>query len=93
MFQPLCLLQVDFGCGSGSLLESLLEVPTSLQTIVGVDISQKALDRAAKVCALLHTHTPPCFVPLGEHNLMSLMQSNNLIFVSSKMHLHKSWAV
>ncbi|CAH8345755.1 unnamed protein product [Eruca vesicaria subsp. sativa] len=40
---------VDFGCGSGSLLESLLEVPTSLQTIVGVDISQKALARAAKM--------------------------------------------
>ncbi|XP_009134117.2 small RNA 2'-O-methyltransferase [Brassica rapa] len=40
---------VEFGCGSGSLLESLLEVPTSLQTIVGVDISQKALDRAAKM--------------------------------------------
>ncbi|CAN7109336.1 unnamed protein product [Brassica rapa subsp. narinosa] len=40
---------VDFGCGSGSLLESLLEVPTSLQTIVGVDISQKALDRTVKL--------------------------------------------
>ncbi|CAN6913436.1 unnamed protein product [Brassica oleracea] len=40
---------VDFGCGSGSLLESLLEVPTSLQTIVGVDISEKALARAAKM--------------------------------------------
>ncbi|CAN7070969.1 unnamed protein product [Brassica oleracea var. botrytis] len=40
---------VDFGCGSGSLLESLLEVPTSLQTIVGVDISEKALARAAKL--------------------------------------------
>ncbi|KAJ4912769.1 Small RNA 2'-O-methyltransferase [Raphanus sativus] len=41
---------VDFGCGSGSLLESLLEeVPTSLQTIAGVDISQKALARAAKM--------------------------------------------
>lgn len=82
MFQPLYLLQVEFGCGSGSLLESLLEVPTSLQTIVGVDISQKALDRAAKVCEITQ-----------QYRLMSLMQSNNLIFVSSKMHLHKSWAV
>ncbi|XWS11515.1 hypothetical protein CRYUN_Cryun37aG0004700 [Craigia yunnanensis] len=40
---------VDFGCGSGSLLESLLDYPTSLETIVGVDISQKGLSRAAKV--------------------------------------------
>ncbi|KAE8655657.1 6-phosphogluconate dehydrogenase family protein isoform 1 [Hibiscus syriacus] len=40
---------VDFGCGSGSLLESLLEYPTSLETIVGVDISQKSLSHAAKV--------------------------------------------
>ncbi|XVF75028.1 hypothetical protein PTKIN_Ptkin13bG0156200 [Pterospermum kingtungense] len=40
---------VDFGCGSGSLLESLLDYPTSLETIVGVDISQKSLSHAAKV--------------------------------------------
>uniref|UniRef100_A0A2P2PIZ8 Small RNA 2'-O-methyltransferase n=1 Tax=Rhizophora mucronata TaxID=61149 RepID=A0A2P2PIZ8_RHIMU len=39
---------VDFGCGSGSLLDSLLNYPTSLETIVGVDISQKGLSRAAK---------------------------------------------
>ncbi|KAL0300548.1 UNVERIFIED_CONTAM: Small RNA 2'-O-methyltransferase [Sesamum radiatum] len=42
------LLQVDFGCGSGSLLDSLLSYPTSLEKIVGVDISQRALARAAK---------------------------------------------
>ena len=42
-------LQVDFGCGSGSLLESLLDYPTSLEKIIGVDISQKGLARAAKV--------------------------------------------
>ncbi|CAI9089594.1 OLC1v1024195C1 [Oldenlandia corymbosa var. corymbosa] len=40
---------VDFGCGSGSLLDSLLNYPTSLEKIVGVDISQKALARAAKM--------------------------------------------
>ncbi|KAJ4836352.1 hypothetical protein Tsubulata_043970 [Turnera subulata] len=40
---------VDFGCGSGSLLDSLLEYPTSLEKIVGVDISQKSLSRAAKI--------------------------------------------
>ncbi|KAJ4702952.1 Small RNA 2'-O-methyltransferase-like [Melia azedarach] len=40
---------VDFGCGSGSLLDSLLDYPTSLEKIVGVDISQKSLSRAAKV--------------------------------------------
>ncbi|KAK1304231.1 Small RNA 2'-O-methyltransferase [Acorus calamus] len=39
---------VDFGCGSGSLLESLLEHTTTLQKIVGVDISRKSLNRAAK---------------------------------------------
>ncbi|XP_010449140.1 PREDICTED: small RNA 2'-O-methyltransferase-like isoform X2 [Camelina sativa] len=40
---------VDFGCGSGSLLDSLLDYPTSLQTIIGVDISPKGLARAAKM--------------------------------------------
>jgi predicted TPR repeat methyltransferase len=43
------LLQVDFGCGSGSLLDSLLNYPTSLEKIAGVDLSQKSLTRAAKV--------------------------------------------
>lgn len=43
---------VDFGCGSGSLLQSILDYPTSLEKIAGVDISQKSLNRAAKV---LHT--------------------------------------
>lgn len=43
------MLQVDFGCGSGSLLDSLLDYPTSLEKIVGIDISQKSLSRAAKV--------------------------------------------
>ncbi|KAI5385729.1 small RNA 2'-O-methyltransferase isoform X2 [Lathyrus oleraceus] len=40
---------VDFGCGSGSLLEALLNYTTSLEKIAGVDISQKGLTRAAKV--------------------------------------------
>ncbi|CAL1402882.1 unnamed protein product [Linum trigynum] len=40
---------VDFGCGSGSLLDSLLDYPVSLETIVGVDISRKSLSRAAKI--------------------------------------------
>ncbi|XP_020111379.1 small RNA 2'-O-methyltransferase-like [Ananas comosus] len=40
---------VDFGCGSGSLLDSLMEHTTSLEKIVGVDISRKSLTRAAKV--------------------------------------------
>ncbi|KAK9267391.1 hypothetical protein L1049_009816 [Liquidambar formosana] len=39
---------IDFGCGSGSLLDSLLDYPTALEMIVGVDISQKGLTRAAK---------------------------------------------
>ncbi|GMN54677.1 hypothetical protein TIFTF001_023794 [Ficus carica] len=40
---------VDFGCGSGSLLDSLLNYQTSLEKIVGVDISHKSLVRAAKI--------------------------------------------
>ncbi|KAG5029189.1 hypothetical protein JHK85_013142 [Glycine max] len=40
---------IDFGCGSGSLLEALLNYPTSLKKMAGVDISQKGLSRAAKV--------------------------------------------
>jgi len=39
---------VDFGCGSGTLLDSLLEHPTTLEKLVGVDISRKGLTRAAK---------------------------------------------
>ncbi|OAY65047.1 Small RNA 2'-O-methyltransferase [Ananas comosus] len=44
-------VKVDFGCGSGSLLDSLMEHTTSLEKIVGVDISRKSLTRAAKVVA------------------------------------------
>ncbi|KAJ0975736.1 hypothetical protein J5N97_017701 [Dioscorea zingiberensis] len=40
---------IDFGCGSGSLLDSLLEHSTTLEKIVGVDISVKGLTRAAKI--------------------------------------------
>ncbi|RAL41981.1 hypothetical protein DM860_016356 [Cuscuta australis] len=40
---------VDFGCGSGSLLDSLLGYTSSLERIVGVDLSRKGLARAAKV--------------------------------------------
>lgn len=40
---------IDFGCGSGSLLDSLLDYQSSLERIVGVDISQKSLVRAAKM--------------------------------------------
>ncbi|KAM0950721.1 putative Methyltransferase domain, HEN1, double-stranded RNA binding domain 2 [Dioscorea sansibarensis] len=40
---------VDFGCGAGSLLDSLLEHSTTLEKIVGVDISVKGLTRAAKI--------------------------------------------
>ncbi|CAA0825396.1 Small RNA 2-O-methyltransferase [Striga hermonthica] len=43
---------IDLGCGSGSLLDSLLSYPTSLEKIAGVDISKRALAKAAKS---LHT--------------------------------------
>lgn len=54
IFYPFLLfLQVDFGCGSGSLLESLLDYATGLEKIVGVDISVKSLGRAAKVYTII----------------------------------------
>ncbi|CAN8325442.1 unnamed protein product [Cochlearia groenlandica] len=56
---------VDFGCGSGSSLESLLDYPTSLQTIASVDISQKCLARAAK---MLHSK-----MNMGSCNLKSVI--------------------
>lgn len=40
---------VDLGCGSGSLFDALLDHETNLIHIVGVDISEKSLCRAAKV--------------------------------------------
>jgi trans-aconitate methyltransferase len=40
---------VDLGCGSGSLLEAILEQPLGLEHIAGVDTSHKGLIRAAKV--------------------------------------------
>ncbi|BBN05794.1 small RNA 2'-O-methyltransferase [Marchantia polymorpha subsp. ruderalis] len=43
---------IDLGCGSGSLLESLLEQPTDLRELVGVDVSHKSLIRAAKLLTL-----------------------------------------
>ncbi|KAF3777671.1 Small RNA 2'-O-methyltransferase [Nymphaea thermarum] len=44
---------VDFGCGSGSLLDALFQHDTTLEEIAGVDISQKSLNRAAKVLNLI----------------------------------------
>ncbi|KAI0495708.1 hypothetical protein KFK09_022011 [Dendrobium nobile] len=43
---------VDFGCGSGSLLDSLLDHTTTLEKVAGVDISRKSLIRAAKILHL-----------------------------------------
>ncbi|MCO5572755.1 hypothetical protein L7F22_026514 [Adiantum nelumboides] len=39
---------VDFGCGSGSLLDAVVDSSTDLECIAGVDISLKSLLRAAK---------------------------------------------
>ncbi|KAF3332305.1 small RNA 2'-O-methyltransferase-like isoform X1 [Carex littledalei] len=47
--QSHALSLVDFGCGSGSLLDSLLDHNTCLEKLVGVDISVRSLTRAAKV--------------------------------------------
>lgn len=48
--------QVDLGCGSGSLLEALLREPNTLEYMIGIDISRKALIRGAKVCGPLFTN-------------------------------------
>lgn len=45
-------MQVDFGCGSGSLLEFLSDHTTTIEKIVGVDLSRKSLIRSAKVSLL-----------------------------------------
>ncbi|KAJ0975764.1 hypothetical protein J5N97_017729 [Dioscorea zingiberensis] len=52
---------IDFGCGSGSLLDSLLEHSTTLEKIVGVDISVKGLTRAAKVIEHMEEHQAHLF--------------------------------
>ncbi|KAJ4976047.1 hypothetical protein NE237_001153 [Protea cynaroides] len=57
---------VDFGCGSGSLLDSLLDIPTSLEKMVGVDISRKSLGRAAKALhSKLSENSDPAKPSLG----------------------------
>ncbi|KAL6983228.1 hypothetical protein U1Q18_016619 [Sarracenia purpurea var. burkii] len=70
---------VDFGCGSGSLLESLLESPNSLENIVGVDISQKSLAHAAKV---LHSKLSASFdTPSSTTNIKSALLYDGSITV------------
>ncbi|KAG2318496.1 hypothetical protein Bca52824_011709 [Brassica carinata] len=70
---------VDFGCRSGSLLESLLDYPTSLHTIIGVDISQKGLTRAAK---MLHSK-----VNKGACNLKSItLYDGSILEFDSRLH-------
>ncbi|VVB12259.1 unnamed protein product [Arabis nemorensis] len=70
---------VDFGCGSGSLLDSLLDCPTSLQTIIGVDISQKGLARAAK---MLHSK-----LNKGACNLRSIiLYDGSILEFDSRLH-------
>lgn len=49
---------VDLGCGSGSLLDAVLDHSTELEYIAGVDISLKSLIRASKsLHTKLGTHT------------------------------------
>ncbi|VVB12258.1 unnamed protein product [Arabis nemorensis] len=70
---------VDFGCGSGSLLHSLLDYPTSLQTIIGVDISQKRLALAAKML--------PSKLEKGACNLKSvILYEGSILEFDSRLH-------
>lgn len=46
------IFQLDIGCGSGALLKKLVE-NMKLETLIGVDVSSKALASAKKV-ALIH---------------------------------------
>ena len=50
------LSQVDLGCGSGSLLDAVVDTDTDLEHIAGVDISQKSLFRATKVFSMHCNH-------------------------------------
>ncbi|CAM6105309.1 unnamed protein product [Calypogeia fissa] len=50
---------IDLGCGSGSLMEQLLEEQTGLVELVGLDISPKGLVRAAKVLSTKLTEDQP----------------------------------
>lgn len=72
--------QVDFGCGSGSLLDSILSYPTSLEKIVGVDISQRALAKAAKVKI--------CFFLLEFHFMLFVKYVSFPIHIRTNCKLH-----
>ncbi|CAK9276567.1 unnamed protein product [Sphagnum jensenii] len=68
---------VDLGCGSGALLNSLLEEPNSLQQIVGVDLSRKHLIRAAKMLhCTLTTQKPGHSCPWAALERLSLYEGS-----------------
>ncbi|KFK28686.1 hypothetical protein AALP_AA7G033300 [Arabis alpina] len=79
LFNTSVFIRVDFGCGSGSLLDSLLDCSTSLQNIIGVDISQKGLSRAAK---MLHSK-----LNKGTCNLKSIiLYDGSILEFDSRLH-------
>ncbi|XP_048337529.2 small RNA 2'-O-methyltransferase [Ziziphus jujuba] len=73
---------VDFGCGAGSLLDSLLNYETSLEKIVGVDISNKSLVRAAKVLHTKLSKKSDADVPFAELKSLVLYDGSILDFDS-----------
>lgn len=80
--QSSALSLVDFGCGSGSLLDSLLEFRTSLEKIVGVDISQRSLTRAAKILHLKLNKNPDLELPCKGIKFASLYEGSIISYDS-----------
>ncbi|GMH01422.1 hypothetical protein Nepgr_003261 [Nepenthes gracilis] len=74
---------IDFGCGSGSLLDSLIDHPTSLEKIVGVDISQKGLVRAARILHLKLAKSQ-AIVPSGIKQ--ALLYEGSITVFDSRLH-------
>ncbi|CAN5976778.1 unnamed protein product [Sphagnum jensenii] len=65
------------GCRSGDLFNSLLKEPSSLRQIMGVDISQKTLIRAAKALQrTLTTQKPGHSCPLESLQKLSLYEGS-----------------
>ncbi|CAL0329585.1 unnamed protein product [Lupinus luteus] len=76
---------LDFGCGSGSLLEALLNYSTSLEKIAGVDISQKGLIRAAKVLnSKLVTNSDAVMLPTSVKSV--ILYEGSITKFGSKLH-------
>ncbi|CAA7394053.1 unnamed protein product [Spirodela intermedia] len=74
---------VDFGCGSGSLLDSLMEHQTTLEKVVGVDVSTRGLCRAAKI---LHAKLAKEDSPVGSSIKSAVLYGGSITDYDSRLH-------